>query len=230
MNLIGQRFGRLTVIERLDDHKSPNGRTTTMWLCECDCGNHVKVSRNSLRSGHVKSCGCYQKDRVREKKFVENEYTIRGNYVIGLTTNTHREFYFDLDDFDKVKCFHWYENDQGYILAVINRQHIRMHRFILNIHQSQTPIVDHINGNRADNRKNNLRTADKSTNGINRRCNRNNSLGVKGVTKGKNNRYYASIMKNGQTISLGGHNTLQEATEARERAERELFGEYAYVK
>ena len=53
IDLTGQRFGKLTVMER-----APNQRTKTMWRCRCDCGGSTVVSRDNLRSGHTKACGC----------------------------------------------------------------------------------------------------------------------------------------------------------------------------
>lgn len=58
IDLIGQKFGRYTVIER--NGVGPNGMAA--WLCQCDCGNRKTVIGNSLRQGHVVSCGCYQKE------------------------------------------------------------------------------------------------------------------------------------------------------------------------
>lgn len=53
-DLSGQRFGRLTVIERSgSDHK---GLAT--WLCRCDCGKEVVIRGADMRSGRAKSCGC----------------------------------------------------------------------------------------------------------------------------------------------------------------------------
>jgi len=49
----GQKFGRLTVIERVKEKQK--------WLCLCDCGDTTEVPTNKLTSGHTKSCGCLQK-------------------------------------------------------------------------------------------------------------------------------------------------------------------------
>lgn len=59
---IGNRYGRLVVLEQTQ--KRDNG--SVCWLCQCDCGNKVIVSGDSLRSGDTKSCGCLVKDRSRE--------------------------------------------------------------------------------------------------------------------------------------------------------------------
>lgn len=58
----GQRFGRFTVLERVENDKRGN----TMWKCRCDCGNIVTVVGYSLKSGRSKSCGCAQIESVVE--------------------------------------------------------------------------------------------------------------------------------------------------------------------
>jgi len=57
-NLVGERFGRLVVVERAEDSKSG----ATRWRCRCDCGEVRIVYRGHLRSGHTASCGCLQKE------------------------------------------------------------------------------------------------------------------------------------------------------------------------
>ena len=64
VDLTGQRFGRLTVIERYGSNK--DGQAT--WLCQCDCGNQPVVRGGKLRSGHTTSCGCL----FVEKRFKGN--------------------------------------------------------------------------------------------------------------------------------------------------------------
>ncbi len=60
-NEIGKKYGFLTVIRPLYE-KNDNGET--MWECQCDCGNKTIVRGSLLRSGHTKSCGCYQKNII----------------------------------------------------------------------------------------------------------------------------------------------------------------------
>jgi len=60
MDLLGQRFGMLTVSSlatKSDQGKNGTGTKTT-WYCECDCGGAHTVSTNNLRAGSVQSCGC----------------------------------------------------------------------------------------------------------------------------------------------------------------------------
>lgn len=53
IDITGQRFGRLIVIERYDKNR---------WKCQCDCGNTTYSNSYQLRKGIAKSCGCYQKE------------------------------------------------------------------------------------------------------------------------------------------------------------------------
>lgn len=63
VDLTGQIFDRLTVIEKTDKRDS-NG--SVIWLCRCACTNEILVKSNSLTSGHTKSCGCINKERASE--------------------------------------------------------------------------------------------------------------------------------------------------------------------
>ena len=65
-DLSGKRFGKLTVIKRVDDYVSPSGRHQAKWLCQCDCGNTACITRSQLKSGKTKSCGCYQKQMASD--------------------------------------------------------------------------------------------------------------------------------------------------------------------
>jgi hypothetical protein len=56
-DLAGQRFGRLTVVQRVGGGPG-NGGAKGKWLCVCDCENEVTVVRSSLSDGNTQSCGC----------------------------------------------------------------------------------------------------------------------------------------------------------------------------
>lgn len=68
-SLVGEKFGKLTVLEQADDYISPSGYHMSRWLCECECGNRVVVLRNSLKSGSTQSCGCIRKENLIGQKF-----------------------------------------------------------------------------------------------------------------------------------------------------------------
>lgn len=68
LDLVGQRYGRLTVI-RLDEK---NDTKRVKWLCKCDCGNEKIVQQTHLRSGATTSCGCYHKEKAKESNKTHN--------------------------------------------------------------------------------------------------------------------------------------------------------------
>lgn len=61
LNLINQKFGRLTVIG-----PAPNRGKRTYWLCQCECGNTKEILTDSLRNGNTLSCGCLHKEKMVE--------------------------------------------------------------------------------------------------------------------------------------------------------------------
>jgi hypothetical protein len=63
-DLVGQKFGRLTVLSL--DHETKKGRR--FWLCKCECGNEVVKDAKDILSGHVKSCGCLQRNVLGASK------------------------------------------------------------------------------------------------------------------------------------------------------------------
>lgn len=67
-DLTGQKFGRLTVLKRIE-----NRGKHIIWLCQCKCGKITKVSATHLQTGHTQSCGCYNKERIRETSTKHNQ-------------------------------------------------------------------------------------------------------------------------------------------------------------
>lgn len=74
VDLTGMKFGRLTVIERAENYVLPSsGKKRSQWVCECECGNKRIVQAGHLKSGHTQSCGCYNRDIVKEKRKTHGE-------------------------------------------------------------------------------------------------------------------------------------------------------------
>jgi len=67
IDLVGQRYGRLVVIERAEDQVFPSGNRKAKWLCRCDCGETVTVLGCHLRSGNTNSCGCLQREMSAQR-------------------------------------------------------------------------------------------------------------------------------------------------------------------
>ena len=73
-DLIGQKFGKLTVKEIRRKEQKYNTRGikdgfTYYYLCECECGNIIEVDRNSLRFKRTQSCGCLRNELSAERKY-----------------------------------------------------------------------------------------------------------------------------------------------------------------
>ena len=62
INLKGQKFGRLIVLQYSGTSKSGH----RIWMCRCDCGNITEVKSTELRTGGIRSCGCLAKETARK--------------------------------------------------------------------------------------------------------------------------------------------------------------------
>lgn len=227
-DLTGQRFGRLVVIERTENFITPSGQPQTAWLCQCDCGNILKTRSLSLTNGITKSCGCLAKElRVaRMKKY--NTYDLSGEYGIGYTSKGE-EFYFDLEDYDKIKDYCWSKHHEYIIAKNIfknDRTFVNFHRLVMDVSDEKIK-VDHINHNKSDNRKSNLRLVTDSQNSMNRTVASHNTSGVTGVSK-HNGKWVARIGIGSNRIFLGCYNSYFDAVKARKEAEEKYYKEYSY--
>ena len=59
-SMVGERYGRLEVIERA----GTDARRNALWKCKCDCGVEIVTAGRRLRSGETRSCGCLAKDNL----------------------------------------------------------------------------------------------------------------------------------------------------------------------
>lgn len=66
IDLVGQKFGRWTVLKRVENLTSRD----TKWLCRCECGTEKIVFGKNLRNGRSTSCGCYKKE-LNKKNMIE---------------------------------------------------------------------------------------------------------------------------------------------------------------
>lgn len=73
LDLTGQRFGKLLVIERGEDKVSESGRAYVRWRCLCDCGNIKDIASTSLIKGTAISCGCMRKE-LRKENFIGKKF------------------------------------------------------------------------------------------------------------------------------------------------------------
>jgi hypothetical protein len=119
-------------------------------------------------------------------------------------------------------------NPGGYLQIKRNHRMLSAHRLAwLMVHgEPVPPEIDHINGDRRDNRISNLRAASRADNQANSKTRRDSLTGIKGVYP-NGNRFGAQIWHNGQRHYLGMFATVEEASAARRQAAERLHGEYA---
>ena len=157
-----------------------------------------------------------------------NIYQLNDSFGIGIASNCNEEFYFDLEDYDKIKEYCWYKDfSNGYIKTKTpDNKWIYMHRLVTN---NQYKIVDHINRNKLDNRKENLRNTTKRQNVLNRNgVVSTNTSGITGVYfDNKRNKWRAQICVDDKIKYLGIFINKEDAIKARLQAEQKYFKEFA---
>jgi len=140
----------------------------------------------------------------------------------------------DDEDVEKVSRFKWYTlekdglfygNSTVYI-PVRKKKLYQMHRVIMNAPKGLQ--VDHINGDRLDNRRSNLRLCTQSQNASNRGKNKNNTSGYKGVSWNKREKKWsARIRVNGKLYFLGNFIDIKYAAQAYNIAAKKYHKQFA---
>lgn len=157
-----------------------------------------------------------------------NKYKLNGEFGIGIASNCDEEFYFDLEDYNKIKEYCWYKDfSTGYMKTkTSDNRWIYLHRFITD---NQFKTVDHINRNKLDNRKENLRNATKKQNILNRDgVISTNTSGITGVYfNSKRNKWQSQICVDNKITYLGIFTHKEDAIKCRLQAEFEYFKEFA---
>lgn len=162
-----------------------------------------------------------------------NKYIINDNSVeMIIESKVHGIVKVKIDKEDMEKCskltWHYAKNkDSKYIQTRIKGKMIKLHRYIMNMNNSNL-VVDHINRNPLDNRKSNLRICSYKENSFNKSIRVDNTSGIPGVSFHKTNKKWrAKIKYNNLTIHLGYFEDINEALINRRVAEEILFGEYS---
>lgn len=163
------------------------------------------------------------KERTR---YDPNEIVFDGNliklYLYNKDGNKIAEAVVDADKYEVVKDHKWCMDFNGYVKDSRGRY---LHRVIVN---KDNLYVDHINGNKLDNRLANLRLCSNADNLKNRvKLPSNNTSGILGVRfRSDRNKWYAEIQCDNTKINLGSYLSKEEAIKARREAEEIYFGKY----
>ena len=217
----GDKFGKWTV-EREVEPIIVGTNTYDRYECVCECGTVRTVRKNLLVKAQSRSCGC----TVRGARPTEFPPDIEGARWIPLTKGKFALV--DEQDYEPLSKYFWCYTRQGYAEATqrklydINRI---MHR---NMFPPTELEVDHINGDKLDNRRANLRLATREQNSKNLRPQKGRKY--KGVYyRKKFDNWVASISLDKKLIYLGVFNTDDDAARAYNEAAKRMHGEFAWL-
>lgn len=166
-----------------------------------------------------------------ERKNKGNNYEIRNGVVYMQASNRPDViFTFDKEDLPKVLPYTWYLMPQGYVVTGKNpyngKSCWRLHHCVLDFEYQGKDEVDHIDRNRLNNCKSNLRIVSHTQNNRNGKL-RTNSLksGYIGVNWAEHRqKRVATIYTQGKRYYQGAYDTVEEALIARLKAEIKIFG------
>jgi AP2 domain len=218
--VIGEKFGRLTVLEELRKY---NGKWNESYLrCVCECGNEKDVRTRDVTSGRTKSCGCLRDETttIRSTKhgLAGTRFHNIWRSVKDRCQNERNYQYKDYGGRGVGICNHWQTFENFYNdLYESYRQHVMEHG------EKQTSL-DRIDVN-GDYEPKNCRWATSSVQSFNQRKKRTNTSGVIGVSWHKQtSKWSAQIRIDGKKIHLGTFNDFGEAVTVRQEAELKYYG------
>ena len=128
----------------------------------------------------------------------------------------------DDEDFERVSRYKWHI-DRGYAAMTVPGKGIMyMHRFVNNTPRGMS--TDHINRDKLDNRRSNLRTCTQRENNTNTKLRDDNTSGHRGVTWHKNDKkWQAQINIQGRLLYLGQYKELADAVKAQKHAFKQVY-------
>lgn len=132
----------------------------------------------------------------------------------------------DQEDLEWLGSYRWHQQSgsrRGYAARMDGRLTILMHREILDLARGNPLQGDHINRNRIDNRRSNLRIVDLHEQAQNMSAHRDSVSGVRGVIPAWGGRWFAYVHYRGQVLNLGYYDTVEEAGEVARQRRLELM-------
>lgn len=192
--------------------------------CKCHyCGKELLKMPSNVSKKNFCDLKCFG---LFNKKI--NEYIIKDTHaemIIDSPKYGRKIIKIDIEDINKCKKYRWSIRKNGnknllfYVVAYCNEnksQVIRLHRYIMNCPEEL--VVDHVNHDTFDNRKENLKICTREVNSWNRK---DNKSGIVGVSYDKNHNYWVAKMGN---KVLGNRKDKTKAIELRKQAEIKYFG------
>ena len=152
--------------------------------------------------------------------------------LYGEFANEHPYALVSDEDYDQVRRYKWKTFMSGrsvYAKAKTDQGTRYMHRYVKHQELAASdlayPVVDHLNNDTLDNRRDNLKVCTQAANIQRQRLRRTNTTGHRGVTRLRNGRYRAAIGYNYKDIHLGCYATVEEAGAVWCAKARELYGD-----
>lgn len=193
----------------------------SLFRVECIyCGNQSVKTIGNMKTGSPDCCDCCPP----KYRFIVKDGIATGHLQDGTV------FCIDEEDIPLVIAKCWYVNDGGYIFRreAMTRKPERLHRTLLGLSSEDDCVVDHINRNKLDNRKSNLRITTQTYNCYNSSLRKDNSTGYVGVSySSKAGRYRAAIQCKGVYVSFFTGNDIVKAAQMYNIAAMLLFGDFA---
>jgi len=207
-DLTGQKFGKLTVLE-----EAPKKQNRIQWKCLCDCGNNTIVFAHSIKSGKTKSCGCLRTEIGTNlvgqtfgkltviKKNIERRYVQRKGAVWDCICSCGKS-----------------HTVNGYSLRTgASRSCGCLQKELVSARGKQRGC-EHLRGYEQD------RVDGIVVCSLTRGMLRSNTSGYKGVSKvASTGKWRAYITINDKQKNLGQYEDIQDAIQARQEAEKEIF-------
>lgn len=236
-DLTGMIFNKWTVINRAEDKISGKAKVIKRyWHCRCECGTERDVCEYTLTHFTSKNCGCRRGDSIRGTNRKYNRYEEKEDYFI-FYTSKDEPFVVDKCDFEKVHKVCWCKNNSGYLTGCNAEEGgtLLLQRYLLDCPNNM--VVDHKDGDRANNRRSNLRICTNSENRINKGIISTNTSGHTGIYWNKSRRKWIAQIGYGinektskkKCIYLGSYDDIKDAIQAREDAEKKYYGEFSYT-
>lgn len=201
-SLIGQKFGKLTVI----DQAPSNAQGARRWICRCECGKQCTVLSSNLNSGHTKSCGCIKQNDLTGQKI--GSLTVLGrSEKYGSRGKRKTQLWECLCDCGKIT----YKATDVLTNPDISMCSDCAAKYAIPKARAAAGYVD---GTQISRIKNINPVSD-------------NISGIKGVYyERRTGKYRARLQFKGKTYSFGAYSTPEEAAEARRLGEFNIFGEF----
>lgn len=166
-NLTGMSFGRLVVVS----YAGKNKHNKTTWVCICDCGESTTVIGSYMNNGNTKSCGCLQREVAKERRTTHGMYKspeyFTYNDMLNRCHNKQNKDYASYGGRGIKVCARWRDSFEAFYADMGSRP--------------PSLSLDRID-NDAGYSPDNCRWATSSEQSLNRRINKNNTSGIKGVS------------------------------------------------